>query len=1101
MKKYFFLIFLFASVLVHAQSVPNYIYGKDVIISMRDTSSAELTIKNSTRTVTGFLKNIGGGKTTFKVLDIADVTGLQTALNGKLSATITTPSTGHLIRYNGSTWVNWSPTFLDISDTAAMLSSRWLGSRTLDSLTAIQARIQSKQPLGSYLEAGNNLADVTNIVTARYNIGLGNVPNVDATNASNISSGTLDDARLTSNVTLQGNSFNGVNQLVKTGGDGKLPAGVLPSLAITETFTVASQAAMLALAAQTGDVAVRTDEQKTYILAAEPATTLANWVWMQFPDAENDPIYTASSWYSTTNNSSNWNTAYSWGNWAAGSHYIGTTLIANNRASASQSLTGVSIDGTAGSETLATITGRGASTSTAVTFNGGLSATTGTLSGLLKITAGTISAGTELSLAWDATNGASIQSFSSKPLNLNPLGNEIFLGGSLYGITGIFSSIIQSTGGDFRSTKAPSDSYSVGPFYQWSNVGNTRNWLVQLNTSLGLDFWFYDGATTSVKATLGYNTGLSINNPAGGQATFYGSSDFLSGRPGSGKIALGSNALYQGILQYYDGGTTVLYIDNSYDHPNSKIVFRARTTGTPVEIMEMRGDGSVGINGFSSNSISFYPIYSGSPTNAGMQIKNYSGSVTFDHNSNGGLTYSNKFAAGGTLNRNFWELGIIRLAASDELHLLDITSSTTEIVLASNYYGGGSYKPMRLTVNPPSYPNQLLLNTDGSVTIQLLAGSGNRIVYVNSSGKLASMVIGSGLSFDGTTLSATGGSSGTVTGSGTSGIIPIWNSASDIGNSVMSQSGGNITISGELRVNGIIRDYQGEALLQTSGSTTMIGSSGATTPRGLSFYAGNTIAYTVSASTLAAVFNGSVTASSFIVAGGSSSNILRADGGQVWHTSANTANSLVYRDASGNFSAGTITATLNGNAATATTATYANNWNSYNQSLITSGIVYVMTYNGSGWGYSSAGSVQGWLGLGSYAYRSSGLAELSGASFTGNISTTGTITASGGGFNSDLTLKKIIAINPQTDIADKVTLIKHSWVNKQAYGDGEYYGYGAQWIQSILPEAVYTNESTGKLAVNYTMVHSVILNEHTREINELKSEIITLKKMLNEIRN
>ncbi len=32
---------------------------------------------------------------------------------------------------------------------------------------------------------------------------------------------------------------------------------------------------------------------------------------------ETDPIYTASSWYSTTNNSSNWDTAFSWGNHAS----------------------------------------------------------------------------------------------------------------------------------------------------------------------------------------------------------------------------------------------------------------------------------------------------------------------------------------------------------------------------------------------------------------------------------------------------------------------------------------------------------------------------------------------------------------------------------------------------------------------------------------------------------------------------------------------------------------------------------------------------------------------------------------------------------------
>jgi len=44
-------------------------------------------------------------------------------------------------------------------------------------------------------------------------------------------------------------------------------------------------------------------------------------------------------------------------------------------------------------------------------------------------------------------------------------------------------------------------------------------------------------------------------------------------------------------------------------------------------------------------------------------------------------------------------------------------------------------------------------------------------------------------------------------------------------------------------------------------------------------------------------------------------------------TNANTPSTIVYRDASGNFAAGTITATLNGNASTATTATTATSAN------------------------------------------------------------------------------------------------------------------------------------------------------------------------------
>lgn len=70
------------------------------------------------------------------------------------------------------------------------------------------------------------------------------------------------------------------------GSDGKLDESLLPAIAITETFVVDSQAAMLALSAQRGDVAVRTDENKSYILNADDPTVLANWVWLRTPDCK-----------------------------------------------------------------------------------------------------------------------------------------------------------------------------------------------------------------------------------------------------------------------------------------------------------------------------------------------------------------------------------------------------------------------------------------------------------------------------------------------------------------------------------------------------------------------------------------------------------------------------------------------------------------------------------------------------------------------------------------------------------------------------------------------------------------------------------------------
>jgi Major tropism determinant N-terminal domain len=69
-----------------------------------------------------------------------------------------------------------------------------------------------------------------------------------------------------------------VNGVASLGSDGKVPNSQLPPLAITDTFVVTSQAAMLALsAAEVGDVAVRSDISRSFILHATPASTLSNW--------------------------------------------------------------------------------------------------------------------------------------------------------------------------------------------------------------------------------------------------------------------------------------------------------------------------------------------------------------------------------------------------------------------------------------------------------------------------------------------------------------------------------------------------------------------------------------------------------------------------------------------------------------------------------------------------------------------------------------------------------------------------------------------------------------------------------------------------------
>jgi hypothetical protein len=93
----------------------------------------------------------------------------------------------------------------------------------------------------THRETIGNVHGVTKI-----DVGLGNVPNIDCTNASNITTGIL-------------------------------PSSVLPPLAITDTYVVADETSMLALSVQKGDVAVRTDLNKSFINKTGNNTTVSDW--------------------------------------------------------------------------------------------------------------------------------------------------------------------------------------------------------------------------------------------------------------------------------------------------------------------------------------------------------------------------------------------------------------------------------------------------------------------------------------------------------------------------------------------------------------------------------------------------------------------------------------------------------------------------------------------------------------------------------------------------------------------------------------------------------------------------------------------------------
>ena len=85
---------------------------------------------------------------------------------------------------------------------------------------------------------------------------------------------------------------NALNSKAQLDASGKIPVSALPDLAISDTFVVASQAEMLALVAQRGDIAIRSDINDDFILRGNDPTVLANWQKFLHPSSQNNGIVT-----------------------------------------------------------------------------------------------------------------------------------------------------------------------------------------------------------------------------------------------------------------------------------------------------------------------------------------------------------------------------------------------------------------------------------------------------------------------------------------------------------------------------------------------------------------------------------------------------------------------------------------------------------------------------------------------------------------------------------------------------------------------------------------------------------------------------------------
>jgi hypothetical protein len=218
----------------------------------------------------------------------------------------------------------------------------------------------------------------------------------------------------------------------------------------------------------------------------------------------------------------------------------------------------------------------------------------------------------------------------------------------------------------------------------------------------------------------------------------------------------------------------------------------------------------------------------------------------------------------------------------------------------------------------------------------------------------------------------------------------------------------------------------------------------------------------------------------------------QANSATITATSANTANQIVLRDGSGNFSAGTITAALSGNASTATsvvaTVTGTNSAELVRGNMADNDQFRILVGGtASNAGYVEIATaddgtepiyIRQYTGVFSSLLRTATILDGS-----GNTTFPGTVTANSFFESSDIRFKNVIETNPNISVLG-IDVIKFTRTDDNA--NAVRYGYSAQQVQEVIPEAVVGDE---KLSVNYMDVHTLKIAALEKRIAELEAKL------------
>jgi hypothetical protein len=448
------------------------------------------------------------------------------------------------------------------------------------------------------------------------------------------------------------------------------------------------------------------------------------------------------------------------------------------------------------------------------------------------------------------------------------------------------------------------------------------------------------------------------------------------------------------------------------------------------------------LNGRSSDNIGQILFYANNGTTLYNYIQSRPTYFAINTETNTPIYFGTNMGGGGDTRMTILGNGNVGIGTSSptgKFHVVlptytnEDTDSQQAIFGASNGYGvrigyteSGNYGVINSLKPGVAWGRIVLQSGGGQVYINTTSGvSGGGALQVNGD-----VNINGNFKINGTTIGGGGGSG--VTGAGTNGYLTKWTGSTTLGNGVMFDNGTSVGVNMTSPLK-MFHVYAGNA-------------DGIATGRNLT--------------------NDNMSANIFLYPSATTTK-------KNWAISAyftrQTALQFLYSSTSTSDPYGTGTPIItfegaNGNVLIGTTTDLGGG--------------YKLQVNGSiSMAYASFFNFKGSSGAGDVLVDNSGSA----LRITGNTTVSGSVTASSFFESSDIRFKNVLEYNPSVNVSgiDVIKFTRHS--------DSKIrYGYSAQQVQSIFPDAVM---GENELVVNYIDIHTLKIAQLEKEVAELKAKL------------